>query len=816
MSNIEPPEQPHIVFVLGMHRSGTSLISRVVNLLGYHLGADEHLMVPTQFNPNGYWENQLLTDLNDEILARLGGTWCEPPAFPDGWEHSDELADLRCKASTIIETEFKGISSWSWKDPRNCLTLPFWQSLLPPLRCIIVIRNPIDVARSLEHRDGLSFRQAAFLWLLHVRGSLVNSAGYDRIILFYEDLMRNGASELERLCSFLQAGAAKSDPEIQRVIYRTIDETLYHHRADFLEIVGHPELAFPAKALYSLLRLWRSNAERGSEQRMAAAITELSEGAARASAEVLAMESEAAELKQSASRQEQAGARRELEIARLRNEQRALAHRLTNLEDLLLAKDEELANLAHEQEELANLAREQGERWLELNKENEKIRAEMAQQESALQHQHMALDLVQGSLGWLLTSKFRMIKDRYLLPGTRRRLIYDRWLMQTKTRLRHRRPGFLDEPSRNSGEPLRLNTPNVVLRHGHTPTGYSENQFAIYSNSQGNFFFAEIRDLIAAGLRGLGYKVAVCDERVGFLPTADWHIVVAPHEFFTLGSVLSEANIPQNLILVNTEQPSTQWYETARFYFPLAAKIWDINRTSTDTLAAQHYSCEFLQLGYLENFSLLQEVRELPSNDATLLLEDEIRGRSYFDRPLAQRPIDVLFLGTRSLRREQILAYCAPVFSEYRCFLYIPEPSAPLIPGLTTHLDTRASAGLSQRSKIVLNVHRGEDRYFEWHRIVMHGIWQRTLVISEPCDVPAPFDPGLDYVEASSSEIPGKVQYYLSSTAGREEAQTIIEHGFQKLTNDCSLTEGLARAVAPLRLPAEERASSVRIGSSSS
>ena len=78
--------EPQILCILGMHRCGTSLITRVVNLLGWHLGAEERLMKADQFNPKGYWEHQSIVDLNDEILRRLGGSWRDPPPFPSGWE----------------------------------------------------------------------------------------------------------------------------------------------------------------------------------------------------------------------------------------------------------------------------------------------------------------------------------------------------------------------------------------------------------------------------------------------------------------------------------------------------------------------------------------------------------------------------------------------------------------------------------------------------------------------------------------------------------------------------------------------------------
>ena len=73
----------------------------------------------------------------------------------------------------------------------------------------------------------------------------------------------------------------------------------------------------------------------------------------------------------------------------------------------------------------------------------------------------------------------------------------------------------------------------------------------------------------------------------------------------------------------------------------------------------------------------------------------------------------------------------------------------------------------------------------------MHGIWQRTLVVSEPCSVAPPFRPGVDYVEAPLEEIPQKVEYYLSTPEGLVEAKGIIDQAYRTLVNECKLTRTL-------------------------
>src|SRR3712207_2640746 len=110
--------------------------------------------------------------LNEEILSRFGGNWHDPPAFPSGWEHAVEFEDLRYRARVLIEEDFAAAKVWGWKDPRTCLTLPFWRQILPPMQYVICLRNPLDVARSLERRNGFSLEKGIYLWLVYIESAL--------------------------------------------------------------------------------------------------------------------------------------------------------------------------------------------------------------------------------------------------------------------------------------------------------------------------------------------------------------------------------------------------------------------------------------------------------------------------------------------------------------------------------------------------------------------------------------------------------------------------------------------------------------------
>ncbi len=246
-----------IVCVLGMHRSGTSAVAGILHHLGVYLGPEDRLLEPTEDNPRGYWELQDIMELNDAILERLGGNWHEPPFFPPGWAAAPELADLRQQAHAILQTYFATADLWGWKDPRTCLLLPFWQSVLADwgeIRYVICVRNPVDVARSLARRDGFSPEKSGQLWLTYMADALRYTAGRTRYTLFYEDLITHGLEAVRRLAAFLGRDAALQEDSVRKKIETFLDPGLHHHRTALADVANARDIPFPARALFLALR----------------------------------------------------------------------------------------------------------------------------------------------------------------------------------------------------------------------------------------------------------------------------------------------------------------------------------------------------------------------------------------------------------------------------------------------------------------------------------------------------------------------------------------------------------------------------------
>ncbi len=159
------------VIVLGPHRSGTSVTTRVVSLLGLSLCVEEDRLIQWD-NPTGHWESRSLMGLNEELLGRFEGFWHAPPELPAEWWSSPELEDFRRRAAGRFH-EVHSTADWVWKDPRLCLTLPFWTAALEtdPI-CVVTHRHPSEAADSMANRDGWGPRHALALLLLKLTGGL--------------------------------------------------------------------------------------------------------------------------------------------------------------------------------------------------------------------------------------------------------------------------------------------------------------------------------------------------------------------------------------------------------------------------------------------------------------------------------------------------------------------------------------------------------------------------------------------------------------------------------------------------------------------
>jgi len=326
-------------------------------------------------------------------------------------------------------------------------------------------------------------------------------------------------------------------------------------------------------------------------------------------------------------------------------------------------------------------------------------------------------------------------------------------------------------------------------------------KFAIYYSRAGNYFMREISILLHVGLQRLGFSSELRTEADGESGRADIHVVVAPHEFFfrDVGARMFNDGRWDNLVMVNTEQPGNHWFRLAESTFARAQHVFDPNHGGSEFIKKLGYSASHLPPAFVEEFSLYNAVSPLPKTRDTESLGDDVCQWLDTDRPLSERPIDVSFVGMANRRRCSFFAGAAARIEKFECHLRLSAKTGPLISDPRDRdLGTKITTGLSRRSKIVLNIHQDDSPYFEWHRVIFMGLWQRALVISETVTESQPFIPGVDFVAAPLEEIPEAIEYYLRDPVGIQQAENIRSAGFMKLKTQCSLQSILENAWRPL------------------
>lgn len=145
------------IFILGMHRSGTSCLAGSLQQYGLYLG---EVFEQNPHNKKGNRENKQIMDLNNALLEYNCGSWDNPPS-QIRW--NDDLAIKR----DLIIRKFKdsAFTIWGFKDPRTIITLPFWLNKIRNFKFVGSFRNPVSVAESLMKRNGLDQEKAYKLWL---------------------------------------------------------------------------------------------------------------------------------------------------------------------------------------------------------------------------------------------------------------------------------------------------------------------------------------------------------------------------------------------------------------------------------------------------------------------------------------------------------------------------------------------------------------------------------------------------------------------------------------------------------------------------
>ena len=146
-----------VVVILGMHRSGTSLLTGTLQEAGLVLG---DVVTSAPHNRKGNREALPIRALHDDLLHSSGGSWEKPPSQVI-WQPSH-----RALRDDIV-AGYQHECFWGFKDPRSLFCLEGWLEALPELQAVAIFRHPEAVARSLQAREGMALDDGLVLWTLY-------------------------------------------------------------------------------------------------------------------------------------------------------------------------------------------------------------------------------------------------------------------------------------------------------------------------------------------------------------------------------------------------------------------------------------------------------------------------------------------------------------------------------------------------------------------------------------------------------------------------------------------------------------------------
>ena len=244
-----------IFIVLGMHRSGTSVVTNCLNAMG--LSLSDQLVPPSSDNSDGFFEDARLVELNDKLEQELNRHHMTPAAmvpYPDDWMQLPSVQSLAREITEYVSAQLDGRSKWLIKDPRMMRLMPLYAEVFSDLGVIpvtiFVHRHPASIVRSKSNRDGLSFFLVERHWQASTSDALwfLSKSGTPTYFFSYESLMLDGRDPLDHLRRFV---CSFSGDHNQEVVYPVIRNSDAQRRIDQdLEEVG---LSAMSEQLYALL-----------------------------------------------------------------------------------------------------------------------------------------------------------------------------------------------------------------------------------------------------------------------------------------------------------------------------------------------------------------------------------------------------------------------------------------------------------------------------------------------------------------------------------------------------------------------------------
>jgi hypothetical protein len=226
-----------IVVVLGMHRSGTSLLTHLLTLLGVDLGGD--LLAANVHNEMGYWENESVYRTQNDLMNHIAKDWGDfgfAYPFAIDWQRRPEFQTFQDTLVSIVRAELaKASGLWGFKDPRTCRLLPMWKDIFAQLNLkphyVLAVRNPAVAVESLLKMYPLDPLHAEWVWLLHNLDAVRDAGQELRLVVDYDRWFTEPREQAQAVAKALDLAWPADDSDLVGRLTRTIRPDLRHANA---------------------------------------------------------------------------------------------------------------------------------------------------------------------------------------------------------------------------------------------------------------------------------------------------------------------------------------------------------------------------------------------------------------------------------------------------------------------------------------------------------------------------------------------------------------------------------------------------------
>lgn len=224
------PANKIAVFIVGAPRSGTSATAGVLKILGLQLGDD--LVGPLPDNQKGHFEDAQIVAHNRALYKALGSkNTYTGMALPDAWFQSNNGYKAMQETKVLLHKRFATYRCFGIKNPLLSLFLPTYFSAVKSLfyipKLIIVIRNPLEIAYSIQRRTNLALEHILNVVTNYLTSIYRYSVSVEKLVILFDDLLYNTKHVLTKMVEFLPALSLTHQKE--KEINEFLDQSLKHH-----------------------------------------------------------------------------------------------------------------------------------------------------------------------------------------------------------------------------------------------------------------------------------------------------------------------------------------------------------------------------------------------------------------------------------------------------------------------------------------------------------------------------------------------------------------------------------------------------------